>query len=57
VTQQIVHQYNGSIHVESKVGEGTIVIIQFPVENKSEEKKSEEQVSSPVKLNVNETAF
>ncbi len=43
VTQQIVHRYNGSIHVESKVGEGTIVIVELPLEVKSdEEKKSSE---------------
>lgn len=37
VTQQIVHKYNGSIHVESKVGEGTIVIIQLPVDDNPED--------------------
>ncbi|MBI4388530.1 MAG: GAF domain-containing protein [Candidatus Omnitrophica bacterium] len=37
VTQQIIHQYSGSIRVESKVGEGTIVIIQLPVDGNGEQ--------------------
>lgn len=39
VTQQIVHKYGGSVHVESKVGEGTIVIVELPLEIKPEEEK------------------
>lgn len=50
VTQQIVHQYNGVIRVESKVGEGTVVILQFPLERKTEEKKSEEHELGPTRI-------
>ncbi|MBI4550250.1 MAG: GHKL domain-containing protein [Candidatus Omnitrophica bacterium] len=31
ITQQIVHRYRGSIHIESEIGEGTAVLIHLPV--------------------------
>ena len=40
VTQQIVHRYNGSIHVESKVGEGTIVIVELPIDEKPADERN-----------------
>lgn len=30
ITQQIVHRYHGSIHVESELGRGTVVLIHLP---------------------------
>ena len=30
ITQQIVHRYHGSIHLESEVGKGTVVVIHLP---------------------------
>ena len=32
VTQQIVHRYGGSIRLESEPGEGTLVVIELPLE-------------------------
>lgn len=43
VTQQIVHQYNGTIRVESKTGEGTIVVIQLPVGSELREDQAAER--------------
>lgn len=42
VTQQIVHRYRGSIRVESAPGEGTVVIIQLPVDREKPPQVAEE---------------
>ena len=36
ITQQIVHRYHGSIHLESEPGVGTLVMVHMPVEVDSE---------------------
>ena len=40
VTQQIVHRYGGSIRVESQVGEGTIFVIEIPLNEAPEHRPS-----------------
>jgi len=30
ITQQIIHRYHGSIHIESEIGKGTVVVIHLP---------------------------
>ena len=49
VTQQILHRYNGSIHVESKVGEGTVVMIELPLEEPKENAGTEGHEASEPK--------
>lgn len=55
VTQQIVHQYNGSIRVESKMGEGTIVIIQLPIEGNPDQEKADSTEFTQQKIAVHQT--
>lgn len=45
VSYGIVQTHRGSIEVESRVGEGTIFVLTFPIATPSEEKESAESVS------------
>ncbi len=47
VTQQIVHRYDGSIRIESKPGNGTVVIVQLPAGEKKETARPEDELVKP----------
>lgn len=50
ITQQIVNRYRGSIHVESEVGQGTVVVIHLPASRGSPEHETEGSRDEPVRV-------
>lgn len=47
VTKQIVHRYGGSIRVESRLGEGSLFIVQLPLMEASKTASSEKSLPFP----------
>ena len=46
IVDRIVNEHEGSIKVESKIGEGSLFILRFPVEVKIKDEKDESELSS-----------
>ena len=59
VTQQIVHRYGGSIRVESQTGEGTIFVIELPVDSNAPngERLSQEPPLEATRKELHNTAI